>query len=767
MMTPNLVSSLFVLFSILSNVLLVENVVEASKNTVAASNINSAMPLFSGIEPLEAIRGHLRSSTIDVTVTFYSGGNLPYGRVYITTTRLDANDRAVYLLKLHESPLASSIDLSAMATGGNTTSTVSYCQGINGVYDPDYRYPNQPQQVIPMDTGNAPKVSEASLMAWNGLEDNGESFKESDFVPDRENIVNTWRTVVQPPKAPPSDSPKYRCRPGRFGSCMLGDLSASLNATLSPPTQNVTSPYTTVSLHPRLETRQGRRAFINYSLALHQINQPQVVYACTNLAPLDVKREPEPISSPSRPPTIDGIWRVTIVLYFALINVIYSSVLLHRDRQNPARWLLLSHRSSYRLLCTGSVAGVLLVKAYYGHKRAYWVAIVGVCVEIVVVALLTYNATRAYSNDVNHLPNDGCLAPYVLFGISAETFYSKIVIDVLSNLLCSGLFLAVHSARVYDALARDGIIFLVCACASSIFCPILYVSQALPPFITNTLYSIDYVVASTLIVQQLLRGEAVRQQRKAETAAVARAAHKRSDLSPKSQKRTLRFNTAASNHSKKSNSSNMKSSYGQPQRLRRPTFASNFTGGGRKPNRDSDISLWTDIGANNTFFSATSTNMSCLNEEDMDQAVDIAIRLKEARERANSNLQQPPTYPDSPSSLGSMAGASLLDVPPAYQVNDDMAEVATPSRSNGSIRQRVRDSIASRRTKYLSALSFVRPLNNQHSFESNADDKIEVVRTPVETAEASLQQAQAQASSSSLQSSIIRILIALLIPSLS
>jgi hypothetical protein len=286
-------------------------------------------------------------------------------------------------------------------------------------------------------------------------------------------------------------------------------------------------------------------------LGLHQVNQPQVAYACTNLAPVNVKEEPEPDFS-SLSPT-NNRWYMasernrfvgrmisrgilSIVLYFALINVIYSSVLLHRDRHNPARWLLLiltacvlvAHVQLMPELlvgdgysatltvpcpviraiglitgytCTGAVAGVLLVKAYYGHKRAYWVAIVGICVEIVVVALLTYNAIRAYSNDINHLPNDGCLAPYTLFGISAETFYSKIVIDVSSNILCSGLFLAVvmrhrctmgsTSARVYDALARDGIIFLVCACASNILCPILYVSQALPPYITNTLYSID------------------------------------------------------------------------------------------------------------------------------------------------------------------------------------------------------------------------------------------------------------------------------------
>jgi hypothetical protein len=255
------------------------------------------------------------------------------------------------------------------------------------------------------------------------------------------------------------------------------------------------------------------------------------------------------------------------------------------------------------------------------------------------------------------------------------------------------------------------------------------------------------VVASTLIVQQLLRGEAVRQQRKAEAAAITKAAHKRSNQSAKLPNRTLRFNTDTSIDRKKSGSSNMNG--GQSQCLRRPTFASNLTGGGRKAKCESNGSLWSDFGANNTFFSATSTNMSCLNEEDMNQAVDIAIRLKEARERTNSNLQLPPTYPDSPRSLTSMAGVSLLDVPPAYHVNDEMVEVATALSSNDNTHQRIRDSIASRRTRYLSALSAMRPLSKQHSFEPTADDKIEVAPS-VETTEHSL---QPQASSASLSSS--------------
>jgi hypothetical protein len=223
MMTLNLLVSLFVLLPILSGV--VVTIVEAAKDTESSPSINSVMPLYSGIEPLEAVRGHLSTPSIDIIVTFYSGGSLPYGRVYITTTRLNASDDAVYLLKLHENPLSSSIDLSAVVPGTNITSTVGYCQGIAGVLDPEFRYPNQPQQVIPAGTGNAPIVSAASLLAWNGLEDDGEPFKDSDFVPDRENIVNTWRTVAQKPKVEPNDSPKYRCRPGRFGSCMLGDLS--------------------------------------------------------------------------------------------------------------------------------------------------------------------------------------------------------------------------------------------------------------------------------------------------------------------------------------------------------------------------------------------------------------------------------------------------------------------------------------------------------------------------------------------------------------
>ncbi|RKP27753.1 hypothetical protein SYNPS1DRAFT_26611 [Syncephalis pseudoplumigaleata] len=758
-----------------------------------SSGPSMAIPLLSGTEPLEAVRGRLATATMEVNVTFFSGGNLPYGRVYVASRRLDPADQAVYLLKLHGNPLSSNIDLSASIAGTNGSTTVGYCQGIEGVYDPDFRYPNQPQQVIPVGTGAAPIVSEASMLAWNGLPDDGGPFKESDFVPDRENIVNTWRTVAQPVHIPPPDTPtKYRCRPGRFGSCMLGDLSASLNATLHPPTQNITEARLTVSLHPRLETRKGARAFINYSLALHRVNQPQVVYACTNLAPVDVRRDPEPDFF-SFSPTNDRWYMasernrfvgrminrgiLSIVLYFALTNAINASVLLHRDRKNPARWLLVMLTMGVLVahlplipqllvgdgdsgdqivpcsviraiglvtgyLCTGAVAGVLLVKAYFGHKRAYWVAIVGVCVEIVVVALLTYNASRAYANNVRHLPTDGCLAPYVLFGISATTFYSKIVIDVISNLLCSGLFLAVvmrhrcamgsTSARVYDALARDGLIFLVCACVSSVLCPLLYVSQAMPPFITNTLYSIDYVVASSLIVQQLLRGEAVRQQRKAEALAMTMAAHKRSAQSPKSTKRKLRFNVATNNSS--GGSGGKKSAMGSGKlhaaRPRGPTFASTLTGG-RRPHRDSNLSIWTDAGANNTFFSATSTNMSYINEHDMDDAVDLAIRLKEARERAAANrhsqlqsLQPQPqhssSYPESPLSLTSTAGVSLLDVPPAYRLTVEEAEAAaasSSSSSNNHMRQRLRDSVASRRTKYLSALSFIRPLNQQRSFE--------------------------------------------------
>ncbi|KAI9593606.1 hypothetical protein BDF19DRAFT_415168 [Syncephalis fuscata] len=744
----------------------------------STSGVRVAIPLRSGLEPLDAIRGRLRTPTMDVTVTFYSGGSLPYGRVYISSRRIDPNDRAVYLIKLHENALSDSIDLSAGVAGTSNTTSVGYCQHINRVYDPDFRYPNQPQQVIPAGTGEAPIVSLASLNAWDGMPDDGKPFKATDFVPDRENIVNTWRTVSRPPVVSSSESStRYKCFPGHFGSCMLGDLSASLNATLQPPIANLTLPKLTLSLHPRLETRQGARAFVNFSLALHRQNEPQVVHACTNLAPVDTQLEPEPdffsfsatnerwyIASERDRFVGRMISRgiLSIVLYFALSNAINSSILLNRDRGNPARWLLVMLTAGVLMahlplipqllvgdgdsedqivpckviraiglitgyLGTGAVAGILMVKAYYGHKRAYWVAVVGIGVEIVVVALLTYNAVRVYALDVKHLPNDGCLAPYMLFGISIETFYSKIVIDVLSNLVCSGLFLAVvmrhrctmasNAARVYDALARDGLIYLVCACASSVFCPLLYVSQAMPPYITNALYSVDYVVASTLIVQQLLRGEAVRQQRKAEAAAMTIAANKRSTPSAK---RTQRFNAKNTTGSNKSGLSNSGSSEGQ--RTHRPTFASNFALG-RKANRDSDISLWTDLGTHNAYYSVTDTNLSCLNEEELDNAVDMAVRLKE-RERAASNLLSPSRYPDSPRSLVTMATVSTVEAPPpAYE--------ATPGEqtSSGNLRQRLRDSVTSRKTKYLSALSFIRPLNTQRSFETTATDEIQVIES--------------------------------------
>ncbi|RKP09408.1 hypothetical protein THASP1DRAFT_28810, partial [Thamnocephalis sphaerospora] len=391
---------------------------------VAAHGEGGHMRFITEFTPLEAAHARLTTSAIDVNVSFYTGGNQPYTRVYVSSTRFNTDDQWIYLLKIHEYQLEGNVVL------GANSDNDTHCSTIGGVLDPGNRYPGQTKIVLPPDGAwsvNSAAESWDDLEAWNDQDDDGTPFNSDDLVPDSEDIVNNWLTSRNrwQNREDPHRSSIYRCRPGRFGTCMFGDLSAVLGIPLLPHGNSSlpTATVQTVSLHPRLSVLRGRRPVVNFSLALHRRNLRYATFACANIAALDVNKVQEPDSTTL--PITDTRWymeserrrfvgrmagraMLSILFYAATVNVIYATILLRRDRRNPARWLLFILTSGVifthlpllpRLLvgdgdgndqavpcsliralglftgylCTGASLGILMLKAYYIHKRARWV----------------------------------------------------------------------------------------------------------------------------------------------------------------------------------------------------------------------------------------------------------------------------------------------------------------------------------------------------------------------------------------------------------
>ncbi|KAI8058227.1 hypothetical protein BDF22DRAFT_664553 [Syncephalis plumigaleata] len=153
-------------------------------------------------------------------------------------------------------------------------------------------------------------------------------------------------------------------------------------------------------------------------------------------------------------------------------------------------------------LATSSVCSVvcLLAKAYavqMRSKRVLWFGIM--CIPLPTISVWGF----AFSEDV-YFTNDGIC----MINVPNWVSIARSCIDVFINGVFSCIFLRAaikqyqaFGSNCWSKLKSDGLFYMLCVAVSNVVCAVIIVSQLFGP-ISETVFFVDWVVVSTLLVHQ-------------------------------------------------------------------------------------------------------------------------------------------------------------------------------------------------------------------------------------------------------------------------